>query len=427
MKRFSWEIVVAGMVFVFVAIYLMGRPTQSSSQSSTNHVPDPPEPPTSTSVPTNVQVIDLENLDELHKLEELKKLENLEQLGKLETLQSLKEMARFIPEETRDEFISELDLAIQDLSTEEVQISVNLDDNIIVLNKNANLVLGSWIRTSPGVYTFKNEFSATGVTSVSATLPSGNITVIGTNDSTTSFTLQASGQINNDDQLADIIVPNSSIENGELELNITSDNGFNNQNIQLQATLYVPENAELSSTTKAGHIEITNVHGDQVHETGGGHIKLHKVSGDVVAVTRGGHMWMDNGSGELTLKSSGGHLNVKEFDGDISLKTAGGNILIEEVDGEISCATSGGNIDIKLTKADQDITAESSAGNIKMSLPSNLSAEIDIKGSNGVEVSGYTLSTESKSRNAIKGEINGGRSDIVAYTKYGNVAIKSND
>lgn len=423
MKRFSWEIVLTGLVFVFIAIYLMGRPSDTSSENDIVNT-DTPSQTDISSGSKSVQIINLESLEELKKLEELDKLKGL---GKLETLSSLKEMADLIPAEAREEFLMELDLAIQELNNEGIEINLNLDDNIIVLNRNADIVEGTWVRTEPGIYIFKNEFSAAGVTSVSAILPGGNITIVGTKDSTSSFTLQASGQINNDDQLFDLISPNSTVQNGELTLTVGTANEFSRQNIQLQATMYVPENIMVTGTTKAGHIEITNIHGDQVYETGGGHVKLHKVSGNIIAVTKGGHMWSDEGSGELTFNSTGGHLTITKFAGDVSLKTAGGNILAEEVDGEINCSTSGGNIEIRLIRAGHDITAETSAGNILMTLPETLSADVDLKGSNGVEVTGYTLTTQMQTRNSIKGEINGGGPDIVAYTKYGNVAIKSND
>jgi hypothetical protein len=427
MKRFSWEIVLAGLLFVFVAIYLMGRTSPDSSyerEVRATQMQEPPEPP---KPPTNVQVIDLQNLKELEELKHLSELEQLNQLDRVETLQSLKEVAHLLPSETRDEFLTELDQAIRELSNDEVKIDINLDDNIIVLNRDVDVQEGSWTLTSPGVYTYLSTFDASEINSASINLPTGNITIIGTRDSTARFSVEASGQIDNDDQLSKKLVAQSVLDGNEVTLAVSASDNFYQQNIQLQATIYVPENIEVSGTTKAGHIEITNLHGDQTFETGGGHIKLKKVHGDIVAVTRGGHMWLEDGSGELTFNSTGGHLSVNKFSGEVSLKTAGGNIEINDVDGEITCATSGGNIGIDLKKAEYDITAETSAGNIQIAIPSSTSAEIDLKGSTGVEVNGLTLSDALKTKTRVKGVINDGRSDIIAFTKYGNVLLKSND
>ena len=72
MKRFSWEIILAGIFFVVVAIYLLGKPAKEH-QRDYAHEPleTKPETPQSSSA---IQVIDLENLRDLASLEELESL-----------------------------------------------------------------------------------------------------------------------------------------------------------------------------------------------------------------------------------------------------------------------------------------------------------------------------------------------------------------
>ncbi len=426
MKRLSWEIILSGLIFVAIALYLLGKPSGEYNEGPTaNNEPNAPTPPTT---PSPVHVIDIESLKELAVLEELESTEDVDQA---EGLRKLKSLAHLIPSEARDEFLTEIDNVLKELSNSDININFDSDDQLIIVNRDFdNLKLDAWGETSPGVYTFISEFEASDISEASISLPGGSITIIGTNDNNARFTVQASGQISSKEDLASKIRTISNLENDRAIFSLeTDENSSDDLNIQLQSTLYVPANMELSTFTKAGHIEVTNINGDQVYETGGGHIKLNRVTGDIIAVSGGGHVTAVEVSGDITMKSVGGHLTLNKCDGDATLDTKGGNIDIKDVTGEIISSTQGGNILIALNKLSDDITAETSAGNIQIFIPTNSNAEIEIEASNSVDLNGFSFSAfdGSKSKNKAAGKLNNGGPEIIAYTKYGKVIITGNE
>ena len=429
MKRFSWEIILAGLFFIAIALYLLERPSHNGNDypgsATAENTPVPPTPPTP---PEQVHVIDLESLAELASLEELQKLESLKELNDVENLSKLKELAHLVPSETRDEFLTEIDKVLRELSNDGVRLNFDLDDKLIVVNREYdNVEEGKWGNTSPGVYTFLNEFDASQITTSSVKIPSGSISIVGTKESKAKLTIQASGQISSVEDLNSMISILSKIENGEADFILENIGDQESQNIQLQATLYIPESMELVSHTGGGHIDVTNISGDQLYETGGGHIKLNRIKGDIVAISGGGHVKVEDAIGDVTLKSAGGHLVLKNCTGDATLDTKGGNIDVKEVSGDIVASTLGGNIMlIYNSPITNDATLETSAGNIQIWLPKSSGADIELQGSTGVELNGFTIDgTQTKTK--VLGKINQGGPEIIGFSKYGKVTLAGND
>ncbi|MDX1587205.1 MAG: hypothetical protein R3222_10680, partial [Balneolaceae bacterium] len=94
----SWEIVLAGIAFVAIAVYLIGN------QKSEPQEPPAPESPRAftvePSLPSTI-VIDLQNLENLKNLENLRSLKNLENLEQLEF--ELKNLDKIIEEQINTE------------------------------------------------------------------------------------------------------------------------------------------------------------------------------------------------------------------------------------------------------------------------------------------------------------------------------------
>lgn len=420
MKKFSWEIIVAGLLFIFVAIYLLGKPSKkdASSTALVTVVPTPED----AAEPEMVHTIDLKKLEELAVLKEL---ENIAELDELELLESLKEMAHLLPSEIRDDFQLEIEKALSELSNNEISIDLDLTEKLIIVNRDSKLEQGKWTGSSPGVYTYLNEFDASSVENVVLKLPYGSITIVGSEDGKSSLTLHASGQISSTQDLESQLSTISHFSN-EAVFKIEPKNSIVDHNIQLQAVLSIPTKMEVVTETMTGHIEISNIQGEQVYKTGGGHIILNNIQGDVTAISEGGHITLENGVGEFLIKSGGGHLKATNSSGEFFLKTSGGNIEALDVEGELAASTQGGNISILMKKFTKDISAETSAGNIQILLPSSTNANIELKASSLVEVTGITFDGTKKKTN-LKGTLNSGGPDIIAYSKYGQVAVKSND
>ncbi|HBQ61499.1 MAG TPA: hypothetical protein DD671_18295, partial [Balneolaceae bacterium] len=86
MKRSSWEIILAGFIFVGIGVYIAGNSSTPKQQASSNISADS----------INVK-LEGENI----RVIKLEKIANLEKLENLENLKNLKNLGNFLPAEVR--------------------------------------------------------------------------------------------------------------------------------------------------------------------------------------------------------------------------------------------------------------------------------------------------------------------------------------
>lgn len=422
MKKTSWEIVLAGLFCVGIAIYVVSNNTDTRTESASN--------PVSVSDSLRIEFdkqriqFDLQNLEELKQLEELEKLEQLENL---ESLEALKGVANFLPAEIKDEFINEINAAIKDVENEQVEISVNAESGTISIDKIKEVAQGTWTAVSPGVYTYIKEFNAADIEEASLSLPYGSIKIVGQQNGEGKLSLEASGQVSTREELTQTINISDEISANRALFEVQRVNQKETENIHLQATLYVPSKTAVSLITKAGHIESSKLNGEQDYKTGGGHITLADLQGQINANTSGGHIELRKSEGTFELESRGGHIRVMDSTGEIYMTTSGGNLTGHNLEGDVKAKTNGGNIELRFSRLSGDTEATTGAGTIVLLLPPTTAADLDISGTS-VDIDPVFNFSGSKSRNAANGQLgSGGGSDITAKTNYGKVIIKKND
>ena len=420
MQNKSWEIVVAGLLLLVVAIVITSNKSDSNQEyeKQAEYTISVNNQDTESS---SIKVIDLK---ELEKLEELKQLESL---SALESLESLKSLSGLVPQEAREKLVTEINKAIAELEGDtSVSVSFDLEDGLVLLHKNYELVPGQWSKISPGVYAYSKEFDASGLKRSTISIPAGSITIVGTNNPKAELLVEASGQIKSSDELDKYISISSAIDDTDAVFSFESLVDESKSNIQLQATLSVPSNMEIYSVTKAGHISSTNIIGDQSYKTLGGHIELESLDGEIAAITEGGHISISESSGVIILESLGGHLNVEECEGDITLKTAGGNIGIDKTSGVLNARTGGGNIDIDIVKSTGEIDAKTSAGTVNLHIPTSTNANIILSGTSTRLDKAFTFEG-SRKKGEILGKIGGGGVQYTLRTSFGAVNVTKND
>lgn len=421
----SWEIIVAGLVFIGISVYLI------------NHEPD--TSPTQASAPradslriqimdSNVKVIALENLknlENLRNLENLKNLENLEELSNLKNLEKLKALANYMPVEVKDDYIKEIDRAMKELDQELVNVQVDINKGLISIEEMKNLNPGSWNVISPGVYAFVKEFDASELENTSLEIPFGSITVMGTDAEDAKLVIQASGKINSEAYLKDKLNATIGIDANQANFAIRSNSNREVENLHLQATLNIPADIAVSMKTLGGHINSTNIHGNQMYSTNGGHITLKKLTGNVLAKTGGGHIYINDSQANVDARTSGGHIKVSNTTGKFTMHTGGGNIIAERIQGAIQAITNGGNVELELSKLTGPLEAKTGAGTVMITLPANINADLTATG-NTINFDSAFSFTGSKSAGKMDGKIGSGGTAILANTDYGKVVIKSN-
>lgn len=182
--------------------------------------------------------------------------------------------------------------------------------------------------------------------------------------------------------------------------------GFSNRNNHqpsISFIVHVPEEINSSLKTSGGHINASNLSGNQQLKTSGGHIELAMLSGTIDANT------------------SGGHISGQELNGQIGLKTSGGHINLENIDGSLDARTSGGHINASLLSISGSLNLKTSGGNIGIAIPGNTGIELNLAGTFvNANIDNFSGKIE---RNKVNGKLNGGGPLLSARTSGGTVSL----
>jgi hypothetical protein len=425
-QRISWEIVLAGLTFIGIGIYLFSQNT--SSQHNTNTSVSQTEsrfskaPPIS-KLPGSI-VIDLQNLDNLQKLENLEQLKNLEiQLDNIEQLIEQHAQNGKQPK-ILEESLQKLENELQKI--EEADFNIKLKDQKVYIDKDYNVEQAEWTEVSPGVYIYRESFPVENLETLDFALSFGNVNVIGSDGQEGEITLRATGDMEDPARFSEKLKIHKNIASSAATFKVTSASKANvSNNVNLEATLTLPNTININVRTSGGHIKASNLVNSQQFNTSGGHISLNNIQGKTIAKTAGGHITCNQISGNNMLSTGGGHIRVTGSTGSLTAKTGGGHIKIEDASGSLDARTSGGNISASILEADGPLKFNTSAGNVSLSLPTDINADLDISGSS-VSLAEAFKFNGTKNRSNAKGTINDGGLPVIVNCEYGNVNINSN-
>lgn len=431
-RNISWEIVLVGITFIGIAMYLLSnissdhssKASVSQSERSTRSAPTPP------SMPSSI-VIDLQNLESLKNLEKLRNINDLENLKQLEF--EIKNLDKFIQQHAQKEINEEsLEVELQQLEQELQKINqsdfnVKLQDQKLYINRKYDVNESQWTEVSAGVFVYQDSFSAGDLESMDFSVGFGNLDIVGNGSSNSVITLRATGDIDDPATIAQELDIQKNINNTDAKFEVNAANGSAiSEKINLEATLSVPQHIALLAKTSGGHITASQLRNSQELRTSGGHITLSDIDGTTNAKTGGGHITANRIFGDITMSTGGGHIKMQETGGNLEVKTGGGHIDIQNAEGSISAKTSGGNISSSITSAQDQLRFSTSAGNISISLASNIAANLDISGTSVNLDDGFNFNG-TKNQGSISGTLNGGGLPIVINCGYGNVNISTID
>lgn len=425
-KKISWEIVLAGLAFIAIAIYLMQLQEEPWHETRASgsvfphipHIPAPPAPPSPGSV-----VIDL------RELESLKELERLEELEQLEV--NIQDIERILRERETDieasveESLKKLE---EDLKKEEQSdLRVLLKNNKIFISKDYDVQEETWSEVSPGVFVFRKKIDPAGLQEVVLNLGVGNINIDGTENEESELVIRATGDLDNREEMYETLPVETVEEDGRLTYQLAaSDGALQNRRLNVETTLRIPEQMAVSASTSGGHINANNLGDLREVSTSGGHITLINISGDAGAKTSGGHIEGENITGNFKLFTSGGHINLVEGRGVVDAQTRGGHIKMKEFLGEGEVRTSGGNISGSIAGLEGPLTLSTSAGNISLRIPSGLNADIQASGTS-VSIDNLFKFNGEQTKNKLEGTLNGGGPQLNLRCDFGNISIEGHE
>ncbi len=432
-RNISWEIVLAGVTFIGIAVYLLSNvpasdsPSQATvwhSEGRKHSAPTPPSPP-------NLIIIDLQNLESLKNLEKLHNIHDLKNFKQLEF--EIKNLDKLIQQHAQKDLHEEsLEVELQQLEQELQKINqsdfnVKLQDKKLYINRKYDVDDSQWTEVSAGVFVYQDSFSANNLKSLDFSIGFGNLNIVGNGSSNSEITLRATGDIDDPAVIARElnIQKNFANANAKFEAHPVNESSIS-EKINLEATLSVPQHIALLAKTSGGHITASQLKNSQKLNTSGGHITVSDLEGTTNAQTSGGHITANRVFGDITMSTGGGHIKMQETGGNLEVKTGGGHIDIQQVEGSVTAKTSGGNISSTVKSAHDQLHFSTSAGNISLSLPKDIAADLDISGTS-VNLDDVFNFNGTHNRGSITGTLNGGGLPIVINCGYGNVNISAND
>jgi len=209
-------------------------------------------------------------------------------------------------------------------------------------------------------------------------------------------------------------------------------------------TVTVPERFDVSVQTGDGEVVAGGIEGRLELTTSDGDVVLGKLRGpSITARTSDGDVRAEELSADqIEVKTSDGEINLESVTAkEVRMTTSDGGIVADRVNAEVIFArTSDG--DIRLTVSGKEITARTSDGSIELTtegamaieahtsdgditlhLPSDLDAELDLRGES-VRVGGDIRLKGRVDDDMVEGTLNNGGPKVRARTSDGVVAIR---
>jgi hypothetical protein len=116
--------------------------------------------------------------------------------------------------------------------------------------------------------------------------------------------------------------------------------------------------------------------------TSNGSIRVADTSGPARLKTSNGHIDVQRLLGALSAETSNSSIEALDIDGSVDLHTSNGHIRVEGLRGSLDATTSNSSIRARIEQAGESVRAQSSNGNIDLSLPSNANCPVRAHTSN---------------------------------------------
>lgn len=265
------------------------------------------------------------------------------------------------------------------------------------------------------------QFDVSPPSRVVARVDDGSIEIVGTRSQEIRITVIKKARGPNSESAAALLehlVVNATQEHQTVHLEVRSDSGwkwddggFGPRHLQSDVEIRVPLKTDLELTTGDGRIVIENVEGTIHAETDDGRVRLRDITGEVRA------------------RSSDGSIVGIGLDGGIDVETEDGRIELEGRYQKLKAVTSDGSIKIRCSDGtsslQEDWMIRSSDGSISVTLPENLSADLEASTADGRIVSDLEFADVQKDKRWLKGKLGAGGSLIYVKTSDGRITLRS--
>ena len=187
--------------------------------------------------------------------------------------------------------------------------------------------------------------------------------------------------------------------------------GINVSSPSVSFVVRVPQNAQLTATTRDGSITVENVSGNVNLRSGDGSIRAGNIKGDIKAHTGDGSIAVSDVNGRVSLESGDGSIQLRGRVEDLHVRTGDGSIVIEADEG----SAMKGNWDVS-----------TGDGSVAFRVPRNFNAEIDADSRDGrvrSEIEGLSATNDDDERGKLRGRIGNGGHTVTIRSGDGSITV----
>ncbi len=133
---------------------------------------------------------------------------------------------------------------------------------------------------------------------------------------------------------------------------------------------------------------------------------------------------------DLNIHTTNGSLRIEQISGRLRLESTNGKIIAREISGVTRCKTTNGSINVDFSEitTQEKLTFKTTNGSIKLYLPEDFAAEVELKTTNGHIDSDFPLRGGSKkSKKRFSGYINNDDRKLTCTTTNGSIHLYVND
>jgi hypothetical protein len=130
----------------------------------------------------------------------------------------------------------------------------------------------------------------------------------------------------------------------------------------------------------------------------------------------------------VDLRDTNGRIEARGLTKQTTLSTTNGQIIGSRLGGEVHVSTTNGGVDLDMQSVTEDIEASTTNGGISVQIPSDSSAEVSARVTNGhIGVEGLSAmkADDGNSRRRFNGRLNGGGHAIRLETTNGGITISA--
>ena len=162
--------------------------------------------------------------------------------------------------------------------------------------------------------------------------------------------------------------------------------------------------------------------------SGNGDVRITGAGAQVIASTGNGRVSIGGSSGEVRASTGNGDVTVENASGPVEVSTGSGAVRVVTSTGPVSANSGNGSIDVSIGKLDRlpDMTFSTGNGEVRLTLPDGLGAELDASTGNGNVTTDFpvTLRSGRLDHSRLRGTIGNGGGRLSISSGNGDIEIR---